>query len=251
MADFFEDFKGATTFSISWINEGKAWLYLGLMLALFFATWIGSFLSMLLSAISPLLYLLSFFPLILIANIVSFYLSAKLMLLALEKRGLPFATSLNIGELFNLLLLAILSAIYAVFSLMEIRFLLILLAVVISAVLGFAVNPIFFILTFFLYIGYMAIVMYNSARLSFSFSIFLSKGGSKTQSINDSWAITQGNVLKVMGLFFLYGILVGLATLLSFGLLALPATVSLVFFNVAVYSNLLKEWESALKKTSE
>ncbi|MEM4598830.1 MAG: hypothetical protein QW400_04045 [Candidatus Diapherotrites archaeon] len=59
----------------------------------------------------------------------------------------------------------------------------------------------------FLLIIYMAIVMYNSVRLSLSNAIFLSKEIGVMSALEESWTLTRGNVLNIFAVIIIVSII--------------------------------------------
>jgi hypothetical protein len=231
----------ALKFSISWINDFKTQkYYIGLFLISFIAIFIsysmladmfsslGSTLTLngtiddsillvysiigLIVALSSLGILLSFFELAII-----YMVNAR----AFEtKKYTPI--KIDFRNYFMLLILGIVQIFAAIFSIMNLKLLIVGIVSIVLLVFGAILtifNPIIGIFLIGIssigFLGYLIIIYYNTIKLSFSAYAFIEKKRTIMESLQESWNRTEGQFWKVFVAFLVFGIIIVIAVYLA------------------------------------
>ena len=242
MAGFFDDFVEALKFSFSWLKEGKMWLYALAILILSIPS-----MALSLSILFPFPAFLTSIPVLVISTLIIAYLSLLITLQALKARSLPTLKSIGIMEILKYIAVMILTVIYATFSIKNLKLLLIPAVSVVLLIIGLSMSGIGkFALAGLAILGFIAygfVLIYNYLRLGFSVLFYLGEIGI-VESIENSWNLTQGKVLRLLGFYFLLGVVVFfplmILRLLLIGYLLSPITnIASSFFIVAIFSQFL------------
>ena len=240
------DYEKIVKFSFSWIKTKETWkhvltitgawiftavllivMVLGLILFASYPT-LNQMLLVQMNFFNPL-FLLLFFGILLIsliiftvvAGTVFAFVTGMIYIFALKAKNLPIPF-FNWKKAVSLLLLSFAETLAALFSIFNLKLLLILLAGVFGVYLMSFPKPanlVGMLIAILSLLIYFVVYFYNAIRLSLSSTIFMSQDMSIIQSIRESWLMTEGKVLEVF-----------IATmLLSLVLIIISFTISMIF----------------------
>ena len=285
LSDTAEAIGETIKYAFSWLRDSSAWKYYAILLLLqivfgavlftvvigvFLAAGIGAVLSSGLIAsralnasaigstanpitalLLPVLSVIAFvIVLIVVYAIANAFVSAKVLMHAMNSLGVR-TPALTTYKFFRLILLNILVAITALFSLYSLRYAIVLIAAVILVAMGLFIAPGVQLLGFILLFFYAIIVVYNAIRLSAAPQAFLSKEIGKSAAIRESLDLTRGNALEVSLITLVVGIIAGaiagiasavplIGALILFALLP-GLQVTQVYSQAKIYGLLLKQ----------
>lgn len=242
MSDTAEAIGEAIKYAFSWLSDSSAWKYYAILLLLqivfgavllavvigaFIAAGVGAVLSSGLASkalnasaigstanpvtalLLPVLSVVAFvIVLIVVYAIANAFVSAKVLVHAMNRLGIE-TPQLTTYKFFRLILLNILVALTALFSLYSLRYAIVLIAAVILVAMGLFIAPVIQFIGFILLFFYAIIVVYNAIRLSVAPQAFLSKEMSKGAAMRESLILTKGNALKVFLIILVVGIIAG------------------------------------------
>lgn len=241
--NFSMDYAEVLSFAFSWVNKKETWKYvfllwavlillmilaaillLGLLYA-FFAPYMGNILSSSenfalglvgyfitnpASTISFLISLLLICILLAIFAIAGFtYVNGLIYHFALREKNLS-NSSFGIKKAFCLFLLGLAESLFAIFSVFNLKFLLLLGATIVGVILTFMPFPasIFgWLLAILCGLAYLAVIFYNIYRLALGGPIFMSREIGIIDSLKESWRISEGKVLEIFLAIFIVAII--------------------------------------------
>ncbi|MFH1240630.1 MAG: glycerophosphoryl diester phosphodiesterase membrane domain-containing protein [Candidatus Diapherotrites archaeon] len=161
-----------------------------------------------------------------VAGTVFAFATGMIYLFALKTKNLP-APFFNWKKAFSLVLLGLAESLAALFSIFNLKLLLILVAGVFGIYLMSFPRPANIagiLITIVSLLIYFVVYFYNAIRLSLSSAIFMSQDMGIIQSIRESWLMTEGRVLEVF-----------IATMLiSVILMVINSIISMLFFALSL-----------------
>jgi hypothetical protein len=125
----------------------------------------------------------------------------------------------NLVLFLKYLITPFIAGIYALFSIFNLKFLLILLAGVVISLIGaftYFLNPLFagflIAISFVFYFAYIFVIIYNSTRLTFTEFAILESSSIK-KALKKSWKSTENNVLNIFIALIVFGIILSIISM--------------------------------------
>ncbi|MFH1247066.1 MAG: hypothetical protein V1644_01675 [Candidatus Micrarchaeota archaeon] len=224
-------------FSFSWISNKEMQKYFAILTVVYFFYSLfdlstDNFSLFANTAVSELATSFAVVAVLVIAAVASIYFSLKVMFKALSLKFSKLR-QFNLETIIMLIVLQILTALAALFSVFEFKWLALLGATVVFGVLGTVVGPMFMlsgadnsliqllgtgalVLAAICAIAYLVIVFRNFCRLLPSAGLYL-RGKSLTASITESWQLTPHKALKIFTIFLVMAVFVAVLSLVEYG----------------------------------
>ena len=236
----------------NWIHDRQTWKYLSMLFAIMFVAMliVGGIFAVLFmpiiqnpETVNPISFISSIFfaimiliPIAIIAGLISMYVMMLIRIRALQIAG-HNPPALGWIKLIKIIILEILTGLFATFSVYRPKWLILLAADIVLYFGGIMLmgteamwGMILILLSVLGFLAYFVVIIYNSLRLCFPITIFIDTEISIFDSLKKSEEITNGRVMSILGTSLVFGIIVGIIAAVIGGII--EAIVSLPFIGI-------------------